>query len=208
MNPVPLLLGAAAGAAAGGLVIAALAAATAHRAGMTVRRMWPASAGCGGVTGAVLAAVGLPPPVTAALAVAVMVAAAAALVDAAEHRLPNKLTGLLLVAGVLLCPLATALTGWGSPLRALVGLLVFGGWMLILAAVDAGPGDVKLAAGIGWWLAWMSWWAFAAGVAAALLGMAGTLIVDRWVRDRHRSPLGPAIVTGLVAGVLATAWLS
>ena len=208
MNPVPLLLGAAAGAAAGGLVIAALAAATAHRAGMTVRRMWPASAGCGGVTGAVLAAVGLPPPVTAALAVAVMVAAAAALVDAAEHRLPNKLTGLLLVAGVLLCPLATALTGWGSPLRALVGLLVFGGWMLILAAVDAGPGDVKLAAGIGWWLAWMSWWAFAAGVAAALLGMAGSLIVDRWVRDRLRSPLGPAIVTGLVAGVLATAWLS
>ena len=208
MNPVPLLLGAAAGAAAGGLVIAALAAATAHRAGMTVRRMWPASAGCGGVTGAVLAAVGLPPPVTAALAVAVMVAAAAALVDAAEHRLPNKLTGLLLVAGVLLCPLATALTGWGSPLRALVGLLVFGGWMLILAAVDAGPGDVKLAAGIGWWLAWMSWWVFAAGVAAALLGMAGTLIVDRWVRGRHRSPLGPAIVTGLVAGVLVTAWLS
>jgi len=208
MNSVSLLLGAAAGAAAGGVIIAALAAATAYRAGTTVRRMWPAGGGCGAAAGAVLAAVGLPPPVTSALAVAVMVAAAAALVDVVEHRLPNQLTGLLLAAGVLLCPLATALTGWGSPLRALVGLLVFGGWMLILAAVDAGPGDVKLAAGIGWWLAWMSWWVFAAGVAAALLGMAGTLIVDRWVRGRHRSPLGPAIVTGLVAGVLVTAWLS
>jgi leader peptidase (prepilin peptidase)/N-methyltransferase len=168
----------------------------------------PAGAGCGAVAGAVLAADGLPTPVTAALAVAITVAAAAALVDAAEHRLPNKLTGSLLAAGVLLCTMATAVTGWGSPLRALAGLLIFGGWMLILAAVDAGPGDVKLAAGIGWWLAWMSWWVFVAGVAVALLGMAATLIANRWIRDRPRSPLGPGIVTGLIIGVLATAWLS
>jgi leader peptidase (prepilin peptidase)/N-methyltransferase len=208
MSPALVLLGAAAGATAGGLLIAALAAATAHRADMTVRRMLPAGAGCGAVAGAVLAAAGLPTPVTAALVVAITVAAAAALVDAAEHRLPNKLTGSLLAAGVLLCTMATAVTGWGSPLRALAGLLIFGGWMLILAAVDAGPGDVKLAAGIGWWLAWMSWWVFVAGVAVALLGMAATLIANRWIRDRPRSPLGPGIVTGLIIGVLATAWLS
>lgn len=208
MSSVPVLIAAAAGAAVGGLVIAALAASTAHRTDVTVRRMWPAGAGCGAATGAVLAAADLPAPVTAALAVAVTVAAAAALVDTAEHRLPNKLTGLLLVAGLLLCSLATAVTGWGSPLRALAGLLIFGGWMAILAAVDAGPGDVKLAAGIGWWLAWMSWGVFAAGVAVALLGMAGTLVANRWIRGRPRSPLGPGIVTGLVIGVLATAWLS
>lgn len=208
MSPALVLLGAAAGAAVGGLLIAALAAATAHQADMTVRRMWPTGACCGAVAGAVLAAAGLPTPITAALAVAITVAAAAALVDAAEHRLPNKLTGSLLAAGVLLCPMATAVTGWGSPLRALAGLLIFGGWMLILAAVDAGPGDVKLAAGIGWWLAWMSWWVFVAGVAVALLGMAATLIANRWIRDRPRSPLGPGIVTGLIIGVLATAWLS
>ena len=207
MSAVPVLLGAAVGAAAGGLVIAALAVATAHRSEVTVRRIWPAAAGCGATAGAVLAAAGLPAPVAAALAVAGTAAGAAALVDAAEHRLPNTLTGLLLLAGLLLCPLATALTGWGSPLRALFGLLVFGGWMLILSAVDAGPGDVKLAAGIGWWLAWMSWGVFAVGVAAALLGMAGTLIVDRWIRGRPRSPLGPGIAGGLVIGVLATAWL-
>ena len=90
----------------------------------------------------------------------------------------------------------------------LAGLLIFGGWMLVLAAFDAGPGDVKLAAGIGWWLAWMSWWVFLAGVAAALLGMAGTLMANRWFRDRPRSPLGPGIVAGLLIGVLATAWLN
>ena len=209
MSSVPVLLGAAVGAGVGGPVVAALAAAaTAHRSEVTVRRMLPAAAGCGATAGAVLAAADLPAWVAAVLAVAVTVAAAAALVDAAEHRLPNRLTGLLLAAGLLLCPLATAMTGWGSPLRALFGLLIFGGWMLILSAVDAGPGDVKLAAGIGWWLAWMSWWVFAAGVAAALLGMAGTLIVDRWIRGRPRSPLGPGIVGGLVIGVLATAWLS
>jgi len=208
MSPLFVLLGAAAGAAVGGVVIAALAAATVHRAEVTVRRMWPAGAGCGAVTGAVLVAAGLPSPVTAALFVAVTVAAAAALVDASEHRLPNVLTGLLLGAGILLCPLATAVTGWGSPLRALAGLLIFGGWMLVLAAFDAGPGDVKLAAGIGWWLAWMSWWVFLAGVAAALLGMAATLMANRWFRDRPRSPLGPGIVAGLLIGVLATAWLN
>jgi len=38
--------------------------------------------------------------------------------------------------------------------------------------------------------------------------MAGTLMVNRWVRGRPRSPLGPAICAGLAAGILTIAWLT
>lgn len=201
MTVIPVLLGATAGAVIGPLVAAA-ASSTIRRQDLTWK-LWPAATGCAAVIGGVLGWAHLPGLVTAALATAAAVALAAALVDAAEHRLPNALTVPLIVAGLVLTPVVTVITGWGSPLRGLIGLLVFSGWMLLVAVTGAGAGDVKLAAGVGLWLGWMSWWAFPAGVAVALLAMAGTEIVNRRFRGLPLSPLGPAISTGLAVGVIA-----
>lgn len=205
MTP-PVLLGALLGAAVSP-VIAAAAAAAARRP-ITWRRLWPAAAAMATTVGVVLAVaqvvVQLPVPVVIALAAAAGPVITAVLVDAIEHRLPNVFTVPLVAAGLPILTAVSWFTGWGSPLRAVLGLLLFGGWMLIVALTGAGAGDVKLAAGVGMWLAWVSWWAFAAGVAVALIGMAVTDLTNRHLRGRPQSPLGPAIGLGMLVGFAVT----
>lgn len=181
-------------------VIALTASAAAHRP-TTWRRLWPPAAVCAAAVGTALAAAALPAAVTAALALAGIPMIAAILVDAIEHRLPNVLTGPIVIAGLPVLTAVSWSTGWGSPTRALLGLVLFGGWMLILALTGAGAGDVKFAAGVGLWLGWMSWAAFVTGVVVAMIAMAATELTNRHIRGRLRSPLGPAIGLGMLSGI-------
>ncbi len=184
--------------------VAVVAARSTHRP-VSWRALWPAAAALAVLAAAGLGLAPLPWPGRAALATAATVVVTAVLVDGWEHRLPNAYTGPLVVLGAPVLVGISWATGWGSPIRALLGLLIFGGWMLLLALAGAGAGDAKLAAGVGMWLGWMSWWAFGIGVVVALLGMAGTDLVNRLARGRARSPLGPAIGVGMLVGIAAAA---
>lgn len=198
----PLVIGALIGVAVSPLI--ALTAATTSRRPMTWRRLWPIAACAAAAIGMALAAARLPALVTVALAAAAAPVIAAVQVDAIEHRLPNVLTVPLFAAGLPVLMIVSWFTGWGSPLRAILGLLIFGGWMLILALTGVGAGDVKLAAGVGLWLGWVSWWAFAVGMVVAMIAMAATDLTNRHLRGQPRSPLGPAIGLGLLVGLAVT----
>jgi len=78
-----------------------------------------------------------------------MLALAAAL-DIRQRRIPNALTGVLALSGLM----QSFLPGHTvAPLQSLLGLLVGGGLLLGLFALRAvGGGDVKLLAGAGAWL--------------------------------------------------------
>jgi prepilin peptidase CpaA len=80
-------------------------------------------------------------------ALAVTVAVFAAVKDARERRIPNRLTYPALVIGLVL---QTVLHGWRGLLLGVGGVLFFGGAFLLFYLVRAmGAGDVKLAAALG-----------------------------------------------------------
>ena len=112
-------------------------------------------------------------------ALAVAIAVTAALVDARQRRIPNRLTYPTMLAGLLL---QGALFGWKGLLLALAGGMFFGGIFLVFYLVRAmGAGDVKLAAALGCVVG------LSASVqvlfATALFG--GALAVVQMVRSRH-----------------------
>ena len=66
-------------------------------------------------------------------------------------------------------------------------------------------GDIKLCAGLGVWLAGLSWTALYVGVLAdqVLLLVTGGIIRARHPGQPHREfPAGPALVAGAILGVL------
>jgi leader peptidase (prepilin peptidase)/N-methyltransferase len=158
-----------------------------------------------GAAGVVVFAI-RPAAAAAVYAVALSAVIAAAVVDAAEQRLPNVLTigsGLLALLGL---GTVTIVTGDGSIGRAAAGMAIFGGWTLagaLLVAAGYGLGDIKLASTLGILFAWQSWATLAAGVLVCQLAVAAALIVGR-VRGSSEVALGPAFVTG-AAAVLAGA---
>jgi prepilin peptidase CpaA len=78
---------------------------------------------------------------------ATAVAVTAAITDVRDRRIPNRLTYLAMVVGLVL---QAAVHGWRGLLLGLVGGLLFGGVFLIFHLVRAmGAGDVKLAAALG-----------------------------------------------------------
>ena len=149
--------------------------------------------GCA-VGGAAATGVGTPAAVVC-YAVAIAVAVAAAAVDATEKRLPNALTYPLAGGGLVVLTALTVFQGAGSPWRALAGCGIYGGWLFLASLTGLGPGDVKLAAGVGIWLGWLSWPVLVAGIALGqiliticyLIGRRRILggVGHRWVR---RSP--------------------
>jgi len=79
--------------------------------------------------------------------VAVTVAVCAAVSDAKERRIPNRLTYAAMLAGL---GLQGALHGWRGLLAGAGGGLLFGGAFLLFYLIRAmGAGDVKLAAALG-----------------------------------------------------------
>ncbi len=84
------------------------------------------------------------------LSFSLALAAAAAVLDVQQHRIPNWLTYPGIISGVVL---RGVLLGWKAAIGALAGCLLAGGVFLLFYAVHAmGAGDVKLAAAIGSWL--------------------------------------------------------
>ncbi|QJY47788.1 prepilin peptidase [Pseudonocardia broussonetiae] len=195
------------GAAALTPLLVRLADATAHRNAVTTAPVRFALAvalgGVGAAAGARLEtghAVGLLP--------VLVLAGAAALVDAHERRLPDVLTGCL-AAGVAVTITLAAVGGHADGRRALYGfvagllLAIIGKW---LSDAAVGWGDVKLAPSLTACLAWSGWftvyvgllaWALFILATAALLAVrSGRVVIV---------PYGPSMVTGTLIAVLVTA---
>jgi leader peptidase (prepilin peptidase)/N-methyltransferase len=126
-----------------------------------------------------------------------LVLVAAALVDVAEHRLPNRI-----VATALVPVLVTLVAAWSGDVgrSALVGAALVGGPLLLthLASPSGmGFGDVKAGAVLG----------AAVGLVDARLALfglvAGLAIGATWgLARRARSvPLGPALVAGAIVAL-------
>ncbi|MGK5677128.1 prepilin peptidase [Micromonospora sp. URMC 106] len=133
-------------------------------------------------------------------------------VDAAVHRLPDRLTGPA-AAGTWLLLGVAALAGAGPApwLRATAAgvalALFFAATTLLLGARGFGLGDAKLALGVGALLGWYGWAVLVAGLLLALLlsGVAGVaLLAARRVAWRSHLPFGPFLALGALAALLLT----
>lgn len=131
----------------------------------------------------------------------------AALVDAVERRIPNRITYPLLAVGVLGVPwLTLPITGWAL-LGPLIGAVVSGCIGLLNAVfADQGLGDVKLAAVIGAWMAHLGLVPWITGIMLGQLLMiaavGGNQLRRRWAGlPRDCTPLGPSLAGGAVLAV-------
>jgi leader peptidase (prepilin peptidase) / N-methyltransferase len=129
-----------------------------------------------------------------------------ALIDLRHRIIPNKLTypALLLFVPVIL--LAWAIGDAVDPVRAGLGLLLYGGVLFIVAAISGGMGmgDVKLAAVIGLVLGSLGLrFVGVAAAAAIVLGGLGAIVALAMGRGRKSAiPFGPYLAVGaVVAGV-------
>lgn len=131
-------------------------------------------------------------------------------IDARTHRLPNRIV-LPTLAGVLvLITLDALVRGEASALiRAVVGMLVLGGFYVVMRAASrggVGGGDVKLAAVIGLVLGWNGWQALAVGAASAFVLGAFYALVLMALRRADRSTriaFGPWMIIGAILGIVA-----
>ena len=174
--------------------------------GRATSRMW---VGCAVALIATVAAVaGLHPwSLAAAYAVMLVVAIAAAMVDAIELRLPDVMTYPILAAGLLTMGVLEITGTHQGLVRAVLGGVLYGGLLLAAGLLDPRSyalGDIKFAAGLGVWLAGYSWASLYIGVLTAQVLL---LLVGRIVRSRHKErgrefPAGPALVAGAILGLL------
>ncbi|MBE8519363.1 prepilin peptidase [Amycolatopsis sp. H6(2020)] len=194
-----------------GLALAPLIVRLARRSASTSLPSWfvIAAAVASSAAGAVVA---FWVPVVMAFGVAFLVLGIpAAVVDAAEHRIPDRFS-LPLCGALAVTVIAVALVrdDIGGGLRALVGGAAWGAMLLLsyLITGQPGPGDVKLAPSIGILLGWFGWtWVLggflAMYVLAAVTGLAGILL-RRCSFRRGQVPMGPSmIMVAFVGGTLA-----
>lgn len=137
-----------------------------------------------------------------ALVAAGCLAAAAAVIDVYEHRLPNALT-----ASIAAIALAGAAGADGPGSRVLVGSLVggalAGGAMLVVhLRRGVGLGDVKMAGALG-----LSAGSVAVVAAPVAIAVAALLAATAGVvMGRSRLALGPALWCGWLTSLLTTGW--
>ncbi|MDY6055357.1 prepilin peptidase [Micrococcus sp.] len=129
--------------------------------------------------------------------------------DLREHRLPNRWTGRLALAGVVLMAGGAAAAGrWDLTVSSLLGGAGYAAAMLGLHLVSQGGlgmGDVKLAIGLGLYCGLGGPAAVVlAGLAAVLLGGAASLVLVLLRRAGRRTaiPFGPAMAAGAAVGML------
>ncbi|HEX6580198.1 MAG TPA: prepilin peptidase [Actinomycetota bacterium] len=129
-----------------------------------------------------------------------------ALIDLRHRIIPNRLTypALLLFVPVIL--LAWAIGDAADPVRAGLGLLLYGGVLFIVAAISGGMGmgDVKLAAVIGLVLGSLGLrFVGVAAAAAIVLGGLGAIVALAMGRGRKSAiPFGPYLAVGAVVAGL------
>jgi leader peptidase (prepilin peptidase)/N-methyltransferase len=120
-------------------------------------------------------------------------------VDAAIRRLPDRLT-LILYGGLLVL---TALDDrWPAFARAVLGGLAMAGFYAMLVLLNPGgmgPGDAKLALGLGTALGWLGWWPVLLGTLLAF-----ALSAAYGVLSRRREPFahGPSMLLGALLTVV------
>ncbi len=130
------------------------------------------------------------------------------LIDLDTRRLPNAIVVPSFVVGAVLLSASAILTGrLDSLIAAAIGAVALFAFYLILALAYPGGmgfGDVKLAAVLGLYLAWLGWGALVVGAFAAfLLGgiFAVALIIVRKAGRKSGIPFGPWMILGSGVGV-------
>jgi leader peptidase (prepilin peptidase)/N-methyltransferase len=134
-----------------------------------------------------------------------------AAIDLKARTLPTKLiwpTGILLAS---LFVLAAVLHHDAYPLirstAGMLALLTFYGALYFLRPGGLGGGDVRLSGMLGLALGWASWTAVLTGTLLGWLAAAIALLILRIGRGSEASydiPLGPFLITGTLAAVLAS----
>jgi leader peptidase (prepilin peptidase)/N-methyltransferase len=154
-----------------------------------------------------LAPVRLPDDVAVLIAPFLGVMLAAALIDLRHRIIPNRLVypSVVVFAVGVLAAWATGVDV--SPARAALGLLAFGGALLIVALVSPagmGMGDVKLAGLIGMVLGSLGWkYVLVAAAGGALLGGVGGVVALLLGRSRKDTiPFGPFLAVGAILAAL------
>ncbi len=129
-------------------------------------------------------------------------------IDAREHRLPNRIVLPTLAVTLLLVGVeAVLLQDAARLMRSLLGMLLLGGFYLLLhlgSRGGVGGGDVKLAALLGAVLAWHGWDALAVGAASAFVFAslyAITLMLLRRATRKTRIAFGPWMILGTVFAI-------
>ena len=146
----------------------------------------------------------------AALAWLALFAVPLACIDLAVHRLPDPLTATAFAGTFALLAVAALAAGQPGALgRAALGAAILTGFYLLLFVIrpaGLGLGDAKLAASVGAALGWARWQALVTGTSAAFVLAAcygvALLATRRAARTDHL-PLGPFIVIGALAAILA-----
>jgi leader peptidase (prepilin peptidase)/N-methyltransferase len=137
------------------------------------------------------------------------VSVALALIDLDTRTLPNRIVLPALVTGIVLLTTASLLVGDYPELgRAAIGMVALFTLYFLLAVFTGGMGfgDVKLAAVVGLYLAWLGWGQLAVGALAAFVlgGLFGVvLIVLKRAGRKSAIPFGPWILAGAWVGVFA-----
>jgi leader peptidase (prepilin peptidase) / N-methyltransferase len=131
---------------------------------------------------------------------------AIALIDLRHRIIPNRLTYPALLLFALMVLLAWGIGDAAEPVRAGIGLLLYGGILFVVAAVSGGMGmgDVKLAALIGLVLGALGlrFVGVAAGAAIALGGLGGLAALAMGRGRKSAIPFGPYLAAGaVVAGI-------
>jgi leader peptidase (prepilin peptidase)/N-methyltransferase len=162
------------------------------------------------VTGLLAATTG-PAPLLLVLLPATLLSILLATIDLRCLRLPDPLVALLAAVTVVPLSAGALLTGDPSRLgRATLAAVAGGTLYLIIALLPGaglGLGDVKLATVLGFILGFLGWPALATGLLAAHLingPIALTLLLTRRAKRHTALPLGPALLTGALLGVLLT----
>ena len=132
---------------------------------------------------------------------------AVALIDLRHRIIPNRLMYPSLIAFPVAIVLARLLGSDLDPVKGLIGMLAYGGGLLLVAFVSRGMGmgDVKLTALLGLVLGSLSLRFVAVAAAAGILvgGLAGIGALLAGRSRKSAIPFGPAIVVGAVVAVFA-----